>query len=238
MLGVLVYMCMQLLGKHVLVTGGTSGLGLSLSKLLVEKGARVWGLGHTQESVDRARSVLPVSTFVPKQCSVLDQHAMRAVVESMEHVDILVNCAGIFIEGMVEDNDEEKVSMVVDVNLKGVIYTTQAVLPQMKQRNSGVIVNVSSTAGLKPKQLQSVYVATKFGVRGFTESIKLDLKGTNIDVLGFYPSKMNTALMENSGYHKDTSNWMNPDEVAEVLIFMLERPASMRMDKVVVKRRT
>lgn len=229
---------MSLTGKHVLITGGTSGLGLSASRILVDKGARVWACGRTEESAKEARSVLPVSTYMPMRCDVLNQTSFCEIIEKIDHVDILINSAGLFIEGPLEENDPERIAQVIDVNLKGLILTTQAVLPGMKEQNSGIIVNVSSTAGLKPKLHQAVYAATKYGVRGFTESLKRELRGTNVDVLGFYPGKMNTPLMQKSGFRKDTSNWMNPDDVAEVLVYMLERPASLRMDKVVVKRRS
>lgn len=229
---------MNLLGKRVLITGGTSGLGLALAKLLTSEGARVWGCGHSQESVTEARSMLPISTYSAVVCDVLDYDALKKLVESIGQVDVLINSAGIFLDGLVEDNDVSRISSVIDTNLKGVIYATHAVLKGMKERNEGIIVNVSSTAGLKGKPNQAVYAASKYGVTGFTESLKIDLKGTKVDVLGFYPSKMNTNLMKHSGVNKDTSQWMDPKDVAEVILFMLKRPASMRMDKVVVKRRT
>ncbi len=229
---------MNLLGKRVLITGGTSGLGLSLAKLLTNEGARVWGCGHSQESVLEARSSLPISNYSAVMCDVLDYDALKKLVESIGQVDVLINSAGIFLDGFVEDNDISRISSVIDTNLKGVIFATHAVLKGMKERNEGIIVNVSSTAGLKGKPNQAVYAASKFGVTGFTESLKIDLKGTKVDVLGFYPSKMNTQLMKHSGVNKDTSQWMDPKDVAEVILFMLKRPDSMRMDKVVVKRRS
>lgn len=228
---------MQLTGKHVLIAGGTSGLGLSVSKLLVDKGARVWAFGRSQESVEQAHAMLPASTYMPTQCDILNLLSLQQLAYSMEKIDVLINSAGVYLEGLLEENDPAQISKVIDTNLKGLIYTTQVVLPYMKKQNSGTVINISSTAGLKPKLQQSVYAASKYGVQGFTESLKLELLGKDIDVLGFYPGKMNTPLMQKSGFAKDTTGWMNPDEVAEIIVYMLERPSNMKMDKVVVKRR-
>ena len=85
--------------------------------------------------------------------------------------------------------------------------------------------------------MQSVYVASKFGVKGFTESLEQDLEKTNIKVFGFYPGGMATGLFTKSGNDKPNSDWMNTAKVAEIIVFMIERDDSLIMNHVVLNKR-
>ena len=107
----------------------------------------------------------------------------------------------------------------------------------MLKKNNGFIINVSSTYGLSGRKNGSVYAASKFAVRGFTESLELDLQKTNIKVAGFYPGGMKTKLFTNAQMEKDIKHYIEPIKVAEVIVFMLERDDSMIVDQVEVERR-
>lgn len=136
-----------------------------------------------------------------------------------------------------DDNSEEKISEVIDTNIKGVIFTTKVALAHMRKQKSGFILNIVSTSGLKGRKDQSVYVASKFAVRGFTDSLKEDLAGTHIKVAGFYPGGMNTRLFEKAGFTKENSKWMDTNKVASIVIFMLKQDDEMILDHVVLNRR-
>mgnify|MGYP002356220178 FL=1 len=107
----------------------------------------------------------------------------------------------------------------------------------MQKKNEGYRLNVSSTSGIRAKEGQSVYVASKYAVTGFTESLQEDLKSTNIKVAGFYPGGMNTKLFEKAGFPRDNSDWMNTDKVADVVVMVLGLDDSMILDHVVLKKR-
>lgn len=90
---------------------------------------------------------------------------------------------------------------------------------------------------MKGRNNQAVYVASKYGVTGFTDSLKEDLADTNVKVSGFYPGGMNTSLFKKAGKPKDNSDWMDTNKVAEVIVFMIERDMTMVMDHVVLNKR-
>lgn len=229
---------MNLKGKTALVTGGATGLGLAIAKKLLEHRCKVVICGRTQTHLNQTRSQLNSPNLTTKLCDVTDYTQIETLVQDIGFIDILINNAGVWLEGELETYSAEKITQTLDINLKGVIYTTRAALPQMKKRNDGYIVNISSTSGLKGRELQSVYVASKFGVHGFTESLKVELASTNVKVIGIYPGGMNTKLFAKAGTPKDNTNWMDPNKVAEIIVFTLERDESLIMDHVVINKRT
>lgn len=227
---------MDLKDKVVVITGGSDGLGLSLAKLFTSKGSKVHIIGRDNNKLDKVVKTLgDNSKGYPANVGNLNE--IQRVADEIGSVDVLINNAGIWIEGSIIDNSEEEISDAIDTNLKGVIFSTKAFLPELLKSNEAHIINVSSTSGLKGRTGQPVYVASKFGVTGFTESLKEDLANTNVKVSGFYPGGMNTSLFQKAGTPKDNSDWMNTDKVAEIIVFMIERDITMVMDHVVVNKR-
>lgn len=229
---------MNLKDKTVLITGGSEGLGFSLAQLLVKKGADVHVTGRTSSKLDDAAKFIDAKNFHTHVADVSNYEEMQNILMDIgDDIEVLVNNAGIWIEGQLESYDHEYMSTVIDVNVKGVIYTTRLVLPSMLRDNEGIILNICSTSGLGPRANQSVYSASKYAVKGFTECLSVDLQDTDIRVVGFYPGGMNTKLFEKAGAEKEVSKWMNTDKVAELLMFMLENDEGMNIDHVVVKKR-
>lgn len=228
---------MTLSDKTALVTGGSEGLGFSIAKKLLEAGCSVYICGRNTDRLDKAKAELASDKLYTVQCDVSEVAEVQQMITDIDHLDILVNNAGIWMEGPAEEDDPARLSAMVDVNLKGVMYCTQAVLPQMKQRDSGIIFNVSSTAGTYPRANLASYNATKYGVRGYTDSLKEEFKSTGVRVHGFYPGGMNTKLFEKGGDKKDNSAWMDTDDVADIVVFMLTRPDNMHIDHLVVQNK-
>ena len=115
--------------------------------------------------------------------------------ENLGAVDVLVNNAGVGVFDLAENISEEAVHQMIDINIKGTIFCTQEVLADMKKRNGGSILNIVSTAGLDGKTTESVYCASKFGMRGFHESLLVELEETDIHVFGAYMG----GMKQNSG---------------------------------------
>jgi len=228
---------MTLKNKSVLITGGTDGLGYQLGKLLLKYGCVVHALGRDLDRMREARHGSHSLKFYTYQCDVSDSKQVEKTVEAIGKVDVVINTAGIWIEGLPQDNSVDEISAAIDINLKGVVYVTRAVLPQMMKRDDGFVVNVISTSGLKGRLNESVYDASKFGVAGFTKSLQEDLKSTNVKVVGVYPGGMKTKLFEKAGKPKTNEDWMDPKKVAEVIVFILERDDTMYMDEVVINKR-
>lgn len=228
---------MNIQNKSIVITGGSDGLGLSLAKLIISKGSIVHIIGRNQERLDKAKTEINSPNVFIHQGDVSNYSQISDIYNQIGNIDILINNAGVWIEGQVVDNSPEQISSAIDINLKGLIYSTKAVLPTMITKNDGVIFNISSTSGIKAKGMQSVYVASKYGVKGFTESLEQDLEKTNIKVFGFYPGGMATGLFSKSGNDKPNSDWMDTSKVAEIIIFMIERDDSLIMNHVVLNKR-
>lgn len=227
---------MNLKDKTVVVTGGSDGLGFSIAKKLSNLGANVHILARDEVKLDRAAQAIEgkINSHV---VDVSKAKEVMSVADKIGQVDVLINNAGVWIEGVVTNNSIEDISSAIDINLKGVIYTVKAFLPEMLKNEEAHILNVISTSGLKGKTNQSVYVASKFGASGFTKSLAEDLLDTNVKVSGFYPGGMNTDLFKKVGSSKGGSDWMDTDGVAELIVFMIEQDATMVMDHVVLNKR-
>ncbi len=231
---------MKLKSKTILVTGGNSGLGFEISELLVSKKANVIMLSKDKKKLENAKKELNSKNVSTIACDIRDNNQVETSLEKVKDLDILINCAGVINYQPLEKVDSQNIKNIIDTNLLGTIYVTRQLLPIFKKKNSGTIVNISSTSGLLTggHPNECVYIASKFGVTGFTHALKKELEDekANIRLLGFYPGGMNTPLFKKAGLVKDTDSFMDPKEIAEIIIFMLERPDSIKMDHVVVNR--
>lgn len=231
---------MNLKNKTILITGGNSGLGFEIAKEAVKKQSKVIILGKDNQNLENAKKLLNSPLVSTLLCDLRDQKQIELIVKKIKKIDVLINCAGIIAYHPLEKHEAKNIKDIIDTNLLGTILVTRAVLPLMKKANSGTIVNVASTSGLMTggHANESVYMASKFGVSGFTEGLKKEINNLkkNIRVFGLYPGGMQTKLFAKSGMDKDISDFMPPAEVAKIIIFMLERPDSIKMDHVVVNR--
>lgn len=211
--------------KHILITGGSDGLGKITARRLQERNHKVTILSMSPENGRSAAEEIGCGYVV---ADVSDPGAVRTAIERAEQyngpVDILINNAGVFIEGELESNDPSYIARVLQVNTLGPIYCTQAVVAGMKQRRTGKIINVVSQAGLRGKAERSVYTASKWAVTGFTKSMHEELKPHNIAVMGLYPGAMQTRIFAKAGYPRDTSKMLNPALAANAIVFMCEHP--------------
>ena len=198
----------------VVITGGTSGLGLELVKLFHSKGKNVLVISRTK------RKEMPKVIY--EYGSVGDEAFIKDLYKKYAkkfNISYLINNASIGLFGVPETNILSRINAVFEANLTGLILNTTYALPLMKQKG-GRIVNIISTAGLKGNVNESLYCASKHGARGFTESLKATFKGSNIKVIGVYPGGMNTEFWSNSRDYvsvEKSSTWLNPKNVAKVI---------------------
>lgn len=197
---------MQVTDKVVVVTGGGSGIGRALVLQLVSEGAYVAAADINEETLRETRNMAGqqgerISLHV---VNVSDQNAVEAlpgkVIDAHGAVDGLINNAGI-IQPFVRLNDLQynAIERVLNVNLYGIIYMTKAFLPHLLQRPEGHIVNVSSMGGFFPVPGQTLYGASKAGVKLLTEGLYAELIETNVRVTAVFPGAIATNISENSG---------------------------------------
>ncbi len=227
---------MNLQTQTILVTGGTSGLGLSLTKKLSQSAGMTYGIGSKLEKVQRVEKDFGFQKLKFLACDISNYEQIKRLKEEVGKVDILINNAGIWLRDSLIKLDPEKISNLIQVNLTGQILVTQIFLENMLKQNQGLIFNISSTSGIIPKPGQTAYCASKFGLRGFTESLKEELKETNIRVFGFYPSGINTEFFSSAGQDRDTSQFMNPDDLSELIEFIIFNSDKYLVDHLVVNR--
>ena len=228
---------MRIEGEKALITGGAEGLGFSLAKEFLTRGAsEVIICGRNFDKLGAASKKLKDSKLKIVVCDVSNPGSVDAMATSIDRIGILVNNAGVFLDGNLEGYSDEDISKVIDSNLKGTIFVTKAFLPRMLRDKKGVIVNISSTSGLDPRHNQSVYVASKYGVTGFTRTLRLDLEGTGVRVIGVYPGGMATKLFEKAGSTIDSGEFIPTDEMAKQIVANLETKSPMVVDEIVIRR--
>ncbi|HAU99435.1 MAG: hypothetical protein UX04_C0006G0062 [Microgenomates group bacterium GW2011_GWF2_45_18] len=227
---------MDLFRKTALVTGGATGLGFEIASLLLEKGMIVWICGRSRPSLLSAQSKLSSPYVFIQQCDISNPAQVAEMKKQIGHVDVLINNAGVWCDLPLEDTSIDQISQTVQVNLLGTIYVSQAFFSSMKTKGEGIIANISSALGVHTRKHVSVYSASKFGVRGFTESLRDELKGTGIRVFGWYPGGMKTGLFEHAGQGRDMTGYIDAKDMAKLFVSMLEVPQEMTIETCVAGR--
>ena len=188
---------MRLENRTILITGGTSGIGLELAKQLLQRGNTVIITGRDQEKLDAAERALPgVHAF---KSDVSDPAAIMALHESVlarfPALDTLVNNAGIMRNlNLNQERDLNDVTREIETNLSGPVRMVQQFLPHLKTRKGALIVNVSSGLAFVPLSLSPVYCATKAALHSFTQSLRVQLDGTGVTVIELAPPGVETPL--------------------------------------------
>ena len=203
-------------GRHALVTGGATGIGLAITKSLRSAGARVTIASRNIERVKAVAAELDGVTGV--QLDVTDAADISAVFEQAGPVDILVNNAGIALAAPFEKTSLEQWSKIMAVNLTGVFLCTQAVLASMRERNEGRIINIASTAGLKGAPYISAYAASKHGLIGMTQSLALEFATTGITANCVCPGFTDTQMVDDAVTNITTTTGRSGDEALAKLV--------------------
>lgn len=188
---------MKLKSKTVLITGGTSGIGLGLAGQLLSRGNMVIVTGRDQERLAEAARALPgVHTFksdVSDPQGIAELHS--AVLSRFPALDTLINNAGIMRNlKLTGERSLEDVTREIEINLNGPMRMVQQFLPHLKTRPGALIVNVSSGLAFVPLPLSPVYCAAKAGLHSYTQSLRIQLQGTSVTVVELAPPAVETPL--------------------------------------------
>ncbi len=218
---------MELKGRVVLITGAGRGIGRALAHAFAATGAKVALLGKTKKSLVEVQKELKDSgaPTVVLAADVTEEGAVSRAVAAAEQqlgpVDVLVNNAGIFAMAPVEKLDTLVFDRMLAVNLRGPFLMSRAVLPGMKSRKRGHIVNISSTAGRRGFAGGGAYCASKFGLAGLTEAMRYEARTSNVRVTCVYPSTVNTDLMKKSGMDMKAERAIQPEDVANAVVSLV-----------------
>lgn len=202
----------------VLITGAGSGLGKALALQYAEAGHHILLIGRNKANLEKVRTLIEEKggegTCLP--CDITNLNAVEELVEAIKenygHIHKLINNAGIGHFGPLGQLRIEEIDAMIKLNIRGTICFTQSLLPYIRHS----ILNIISTAGLRGKVNESVYCASKFAQRGFTESLQKELED-NIKVTGVYMGGMNTPFWNESHHIKDKSRLKDPQIIAKAI---------------------
>src|ERR1700690_1880524 len=217
-------------GRLVLITGGSSGLGLALANLLAAQGANVWLIARRKCVLENAYKGLPAASGqrhgkIAADVSDWDQvqTAVASVIREAGVPDLLINCAGYAHPGYVQEIPIDVFREMMDVDYFGTINMVKALLPHMLERGDGYIVNISSAAGFLAPFGYSAYSPAKYAVRGFSDVLRLELKPLGVRVSVAFPPDMDTPGMV-------TENKTKPYETTEAFSTSLVSAESVAKD--------
>ena len=237
------------MAKTVFLSGGTSGIGKETLRQFLEVGYNVATFSTNEEKctvlADELASTYSVDRILVSHGDVTDQDDVtRIVAETVEKfgaIDILVNNAGFGYFRTIEEADMDRVMEMLRVNIFGVMVLTQAVVPHLKERGEGQIINLISISGKRVMPQGEFYSASKFGANGYTEGIRKELAEFGIKVGAVYPGMVDTNFFEPSDLERRTAAnggvrppMLEPEDVARGILFIAEQPKRSNIDELVI----
>jgi len=204
----------KLSGRTAVVTGAASGIGRASARLLAQRGCPLvlvdWdeqGLAETAEGLS-----VPVMT---RKMDVSDRWAHQQLAAEVKEwqgpIGLVLNNAGVTVSQTIAESSSEDLEWLMNINFWGVVHGTQAYLPILLEQDSGVIANVSSIFGIIAWPTQGIYNASKFAVRGFTESLRHELHGTNVGSVCIHPGGIDTNIVNNARIYQDDLGNTDPE---------------------------
>lgn len=227
---------MKFQNKWALITGGSSGIGLSVAKIFAKEGAHLLLMARNEENLKNAVTAVAANKIDPGQkilsysVDVSQQQAVDSAIEQIETQfgtpDYLVNSAGVAHPGYFQELDLDIFRLMMEVNYLGTVYLTHAVIPGMIKRRAGHIVNISSIAGFLGVFGYTAYGASKYAVRGFSDVLRSEMKPYGIRVSVVFPPDTQTPQLEYEAQFKPmetkalsgNASSLSPEEVAKNIV--------------------
>ncbi len=236
---------MILKNKTAIITGASDGLGKELAFKLGDVGVNLALIARRKEKLEEVKKLIKGVKVEVYPCDVKElsqiKSTVKKIISDFKKVDILLNIAGIWQKKMpVEEIEEQVVNDVIATNLTGLVHMTRQLIPFLKKQPESAIINISSMTGVKYPPGQSVYAASKWGVRGFTEVIREDLRGSSVKVSGIYQGGVKTEMFFKTGETFAPGvfeKFMSPKDLADIIVFMLSQPKGIWMEEVRVNYR-
>jgi NADP-dependent 3-hydroxy acid dehydrogenase YdfG len=234
--------------KVVIITGASSGIGEATAKELASKGAKVVLAARREERLKKLQEEIQNKggQAIYKVTDVVSHEQMEElanyVLKEFGKIDVMVNNAGVMPLSPVHQKKINEWDKMIDVNIKGVLYGIAAVLPSMRERKAGHIINVSSIAGHLVFPAGAVYSGTKFAVRAITEGLRIEEASNNIRTTIISPGTITTELLESisdldlkSAIVEDSKIGIEPASIARAIAFAIEQPSDVAINEMIVR---
>ena len=220
--------------RSALITGGSSGIGLAIGRMLREEGFELTLASRTKEKIEAAASEIGAHAVAADVCK--EEDCIRVVAEHKDRfggLDLLVNSAGIGIGGTVESLQTKHIDLQLGINLRGLLLVTREAIPLLKD-SKGWVINLASIAGTTPTPGLTVYGATKAAVIALTRSMNAELEGDGVRAIALCPGFVDTPMAQWSGLAGD--EMIQPEDCAEVVRMCLRLSPRARIPQVVIER--
>ncbi|BAY22002.1 short-chain dehydrogenase/reductase SDR [Calothrix sp. NIES-2100] len=237
-------------GKVAIITGASSGIGEATALALAAEGAAVVLAARRGDRLNALAEkvatiggkALPIITDVTDETQV--QNLVQKTKTEFGHIDILVNNAGIAAVGAIDGGNTADWKEMINLNLLGLLYVTHAVLPILKAQGAGHIVNISSVAGRTARVGIGVYNATKWGVNGFSESLRQEVCKQNIRVTIIEPGLVNTEIndrisdpiaKQNIEARRSSVTPLESEDIAAAIVYALTQPSRVNVNEILIR---
>ncbi|MBO8840405.1 SDR family oxidoreductase [Staphylococcus aureus] len=226
-----------LIDKVALVTGAGSGIGEAIATLLHEEGAKVVLAGRNKDKLQNVAnqlaqdSVKVVPTDVTKKEEV--DELIKIAQQTFGGLDIVINSAGQMLSSKITDYQVDEWDSMIDVNIKGTLYTAQAALPTMLEQSSGHLINIASISGFEVTKSSTIYSATKVAVHTITQGLEKELAKTGVKVTSISPGMVDTAIT--AAYNPTDRKKLEPQDIAEAVLYALTQPKHVNVNEITVR---
>ncbi|HIA6963873.1 TPA: SDR family oxidoreductase [Staphylococcus aureus] len=223
--------------KVAVVTGAGSGIGEAIATLLHEEGVKVILAGRNKDKLQNVAnqlaqdSVKVVPTDVTKKEEV--DELIKIAQQTFGGLDIAINSAGQMLSSKITDYQVDEWDSMIDVNIKGTLYTAQAALPTMLEQSSGHLINIASISGFEVTKSSTIYSATKAAVHTITQGLEKELAKTGVKVTSISPGMVDTAIT--AAYNPTDRKKLEPQDIAEAVLYALTQPKHVNVNEITVR---
>lgn len=223
--------------KIAVVTGAGSGIGEAIATLLHEEGAKVVLAGRNKDKLQNVAnqlaqdSVKVVPTDVTKKEEV--DELIKMAQQTFGGLDIVINSAGQMLSSKITDYQVDEWDSMIDVNIKGTLYTAKAALPTMLEQSSGHLINIASISGFEVTKSSTIYSATKAAVHTITQGLEKELAKTGVKVTSISPGMVDTAIT--ATYNPTDRKKLEPQDIAEAVLYALTQPKHVNVNEITVR---
>lgn len=219
----------------VLITGAASGIGREIAARL-----------HTSHSLflfDFNTHTLPkVAASLKAQHYVVDvadsvsvDTAVSSIMAKAKRLDVIINCAGVYLDGSLTSNSPSAIKNTLLVNTLGPINVCHSVLPHLKKQKSGLIINLNSQAALRPRSECSIYHASKYGLDGFSRSLAAEIEPFGIRLTQLYPDIVNTSFSKTGHIRRNFRKSIDPEDIADLVAYLITLPPHLTLPEITLR---
>ncbi|MBH4544282.1 SDR family oxidoreductase [Staphylococcus aureus] len=223
--------------KVAVVTGAGSGIGEAIATLLHEEGAKVVLAGRNKEKLQNVANQLSQDSVKVVPTDVTNKEEVDELIKIAQQtfggLDIVINSAGQMLSSKITDYQVDEWDSMIDVNIKGTLYTAQAALPTMLEQSSGHLINITSISGFEVTKSSTIYSATKVAVHTITQGLEKELAKTGVKVTSISPGMVDTAIT--AAYNPTDRKKLEPQDIAEAVLYALTQPKHVNVNEITVR---